>query len=38
MTGFLVGAEQRFTTAILIAGFSPLIAASVLLLWLGQGT
>lgn len=37
VTGFLVGAEQRFTTAILIAGCSPLIAASVLLLWLRQG-
>jgi MFS family permease len=36
VTGLLVGAEQRFSTAIWIAGLSPLVGATVLLLWLRQ--
>lgn len=36
VTGLLVGPGNRFTTAIVIAGLSPLVAASVLLLWLRQ--
>lgn len=36
VTGLLVGNDNRFTTAIVIAGLSPLVAAAVLLLWLRQ--
>lgn len=36
VTGLLVGSGNRFGTAIVIAGLSPLVAAAVLLLWLRQ--
>jgi MFS family permease len=34
VTGFLIGADHRFATAILLAGSSPLLAATALLLFL----